>query len=146
MNAAHIHLLLNHFPIIGWFFSFLLLAVGVYRKNKDFIRAALLITAVTGVIAVPTYLTGEPAEDSLKSAPNFVEDIAEEHEEAAEFAIWTICITAVASAIGLYFSIKKDQIPKPLFIAIVLLQLFTFTVIARTNYLGGQINHTEIRK
>ena len=146
MNGAHIHLLLNHFPIIGLFFSFLILSLGVLRPNVGFVRAGLLIAIVSGIFALPTYLTGEPAEDIVKQTPWFSKPLVHEHEEAAEFAIWATEITAAAAAAGLFFSLKRNRIPKLLMIAIVVLNLFTLTVLARTNYLGGKITHVEIRE
>jgi hypothetical protein len=82
----------------------------------------------------------------LKSNPAFTgKNLIHEHEEAAEFAIWFSSLTALVSAAGLYYSVKKGRIPKPLIIAIVILHIHILTVLARTNYLGGQISHPEVR-
>lgn len=145
MSGAHLHLLLNHFPIAGLLFSILILALGLWRGNTGFIRAGLLISAISGVLALATYLTGEPAEKVIEHLPGFLENLVEEHEEAAWYAVWTMGFTGLASATALFLSVKKGRIPKPLMILVVILSLFTFTVIARTNYLGGQISHSEIR-
>lgn len=145
MNGAHIHLLLNHFPLIGLFFSTVILGLGLFRSNKEFVHAGLLITAISGVLTLPTYLTGDPAEDVLKSTPGFSKSLVHEHEEAAEFAAWSIGITAVLAAAALFLSFKKNHIPKALMIAIVVLQLFSLVVLARVSNLGGKISHPEIR-
>jgi len=34
MNEAHLHLVVNHFPIIATILGFGILAVGVFRKIK----------------------------------------------------------------------------------------------------------------
>lgn len=145
MNGAHLHLLLNHFPLIGLVFSILILALGLLRKYDGFVRSGLLIVVISGALAVPTYLTGEKAEKVIEHLPGFSEAILEEHEEAAEFAIWAISLTAVAAAAGLFFSIKRNRIPRPLIASIVALNLFSLVVIGRTNNLGGRISHSEIR-
>ena len=139
------HLLLNHFPIVGLIFSFLVLCFGLIRSKKDFVQVALSLTVLSGALAIPTYLTGEPAEDVIKNLPVFSESIVEEHEKAGLFAVWAMVISAVASATGLFFSIKKNEIPKKLVIVIVVLHVWALSVVARTNYLGGKISHTEVR-
>lgn len=145
MSPAHLHLILNHFPLIGFVFSILVLAVGLWRANQDFLRAGFLIIVVSGLFAIPTFLTGEPAEDMLEKSPGFSKELVEEHEKAADFALTFVEITAVAALASLVLSIKKGRAPKALVIATTVLNIFTLTVIARTNYLGGQISHPEIR-
>lgn len=131
--------------MIGLVFSIIILGLGLIRKSEDFIRSSLLVAFISGALAIPTYLTGEPAEKVIEHSPGFSEALLEKHEEAAEFAVWAMGITAVAAAAGLFFSFKKNQIPKPLMISILTLNLFSLVVIGRTNNLGGKISHPEIR-
>ncbi len=63
MDAAHVHLMLNHFPLIGMAFAIPLLLGAWIRKSEDLSRAGLTLVAVTGFLAVATLLTGEPAEE-----------------------------------------------------------------------------------
>lgn len=145
MSGAHIHLIVNHFPFIGLLFSFLILIIGFVRKNESIVRVGLLIILVSGLMTVPTHFSGEEAEDVIKASPTFFHDLVEEHEDAAGYAIWAIGLTTVAALVGLYLSNKNSRIPKPVLIGILLLNLFSLTVFARTNYLGGLISHPEIR-
>jgi uncharacterized membrane protein len=144
MDAAHIHLMLIHFPIVGFIFSLILLALGLYQKNESFVRAGLLITVMSGALAVPAYLTGESAEEVIKNIRSFPAFAVDEHEAAAFYAILFIGITTVIAGSGLFISIKKNRISKALMVLIVGLHIFTLTVIARTNYLGSKISHSEI--
>ena len=73
MNGAHLHLLLNHFPLIGFVFSLLILGLGYVRANENFVRVGLLVILVSGVLAAPAYLAGEPAEDVIEKLPGFSE-------------------------------------------------------------------------
>ena len=65
MTWSHLHLMLNHVPVLGAVFGFLLLAYGVWRKNDTLQRAALWSFAVVALVAVPVYLTVEPAEEAV---------------------------------------------------------------------------------
>lgn len=116
MNAAHSHLLLNHFPLIGFVFSFLLLALGQFRSNESYVRAGISIILVSGFLAVPTYLAGEPAEEVIKKLPGFSENLVEAHEEAAELAIWFIGATTLVAGVALWLSIKKTVTSKIIYV------------------------------
>lgn len=145
MNGAHFHLLINHFPMIGLVFSILLFVLGLLRSNDGLIRSGLIITFMSGVLTLPTYLSGEPAEETIEHSPGFSEALVEKHEEAAEFAIWIMGMTAIAAGVGLAYSFKRNRIPRPLLFSIALLLLFSLVTIGRTNNLGGKISHPEIR-
>ncbi len=145
MDAAHIHLMLNHFPLVGFFFSFLILAFGVFRKNESFVRVGLCLIMLSGLFAIGTYLTGEPAEKIIEHSAGFSEEIVEAHEEAAEFVIWLIVATSLLSATALYFSLFKKGIPKILNYGILALAGISIVATARTNNLGGKISHPELR-
>lgn len=145
MNAAHLHLMLNHFALVGFIFSFLILTYGLFRSNEGFVRAGLFIILLSGLIAIPTFLTGEPAEEIIEKLPGFAENLVEAHEEAAEFAIWLIGATLIAAAIGLWQSLKKSITSRPVLLTILALNFVALAAIGRTANLGGQISHPEIR-
>lgn len=146
MNGAHLHLLLNHFPMLGLIFSTLIVLVSLIRKNQEFLKVGLMMAVASGILTIPTFLTGEPAETVVTNTPGFSSKAyIHEHELAADYAIWTMEITALLSLAGLYLLYKENQVPKALLGTIVFAHLFTLTVVARTNYLGGNITHIEIR-
>ena len=43
MNEAHLHLIINHFPIVGLFIGIIILAVGIGFKFDNSKRTGLLI-------------------------------------------------------------------------------------------------------
>ncbi len=57
MNLAHLHLLLNHFPTIGFGIGLGLFLVSLFGKNEELKRASLVILFLIAVIAIPTYLS-----------------------------------------------------------------------------------------
>ncbi|MBL7741087.1 MAG: hypothetical protein JNK14_17830 [Chitinophagaceae bacterium] len=145
MNTTHLHLLLNHFPIIGTLIGSGLLVWGVTRKQNTIKMAAALILAVMAIVAIPVYLTGEPAEESVENLPGISESLIELHEEAAVIAIWLMSITGLASLVALLFAWQKRKATGTVFILVLVLSVFAFGTMARTGYYGGQIRHTEIR-
>lgn len=145
MNGAQIHLLLNHFPLAALFFAFFILIFGKFKKNNTAIQIGFCLLLVGGASVAGAYLSGEEAEEVIEQLPGFAHDIVEEHEDAAKFGlIWTL-VCAALGALGLFMMNKKNRLPNWLLNAAILLSLFTLTVLARTNHLGGQVTHTEIR-
>ncbi len=145
MNAAHIHIVLNHFPVIGMTFSFLFILASLKIRNTEFLRAGLALAVLTGALSAGAYVTGEPAEEYLKSQTQVSKQIIEEHEEAAEKAIWPIGITALLSAYALFTSFKKGSVSQKMVLGILFVNALAIGASAWTNNLGGQIMHKELQ-
>lgn len=145
MNAAHLHLLLNHLPISTLLFGFGILIVGWFQHNQAVIRVALGILVLGGLVAGAAFLTGNPAADVLRAYPSYVEKLVHEHWLAANFALWSAVATAVAAAGCLYFSWKRGSVPTCCLIIVLGVNFWSLTVVARANYLGSLISHPEIR-
>lgn len=67
MSIVHVHLLLNHLPVVGAFLGVLLLAFALLRRSSEMGKFALGLLAAIAAIAVVVFFTGEPAEESLRS-------------------------------------------------------------------------------
>jgi hypothetical protein len=145
MNYPHIHLLLNHFPLATLLFGSCILVAGKIQRNEGVIRIALALLVFGGFAGGAAFLTGDQAADVLKTNPTYQENLIHEHELAANFGLWATIITACAATVGLYLSKKRGAIPKGFLILIYIISFWALTVIARTNFLGGQISHPETR-
>lgn len=145
MNGAHLHLVLNHFPLVGMFFSIIVLAVSFRIKNDSIKRLGLFLVVLTGVFTVASFLTGEPAEEVVEHLAGISKDLIHDHEEAAEKAAWIIWVTSVLSLVGLIFEIKKKKILPWIVPVVFVLSIVSVVTMSWSNNLGGKINHQEIR-
>lgn len=145
MNSTHIHLLLNHFPIIGTLIGTILLSYGIWKKQKNLQHIAASIVFVMALIAIPVFLTGEPAEESVENLPGINETLIEDHEESAEIAFWFMMAAGAVSLISLLLHWTQNSNSHKMIVTTLLLCLVTSAMMIRTGYLGGQIRHTEIR-
>ena len=66
MDAAHLHLMLNHIPVLGTAFGMALIAWALFRKSEELKRVSLGVFVIIALLAVPAYLTGEPAEEIVE--------------------------------------------------------------------------------
>jgi hypothetical protein len=140
MTWAHLHLALNHVPVIGIFLVILLLGAAVFRGSGDLLRASYWLIILLTVIAIGVYFTGEPAEELIEHLAGFSEPLVERHEEAALIATIAISILGMAAVAGLTLRVRPWY-PK----AVLLLALLVTGLMGWTANLGGQIRHSEIR-
>jgi uncharacterized membrane protein len=144
MNPAHIHLILNHIPVLGILFGSIVLAFGVGRKSLEVRQAALFLFVVTALFTIPAFLTGEPAERFIVGLPGVSRRVMHRHEDAAEAGLWVVLILGGLSLTAMLWKWKKGSTPAWLEALVVLAALVSGASMAWTSYLGGKIRHPEI--
>jgi uncharacterized membrane protein len=144
MSVMHLHLLLNHFPVIGTLIGVAFLAVALFRGSSELGKVSLGLFAALGVISIIVYFTGEPAEEAIEKLPGFSEAITERHEEVALIA--TIALAAFGglalAALGVF---RRKSLPRWVTLGSFALSLATGAAMGYTALLGGQVRHTELR-
>lgn len=146
MDGAHIHLMLNHFPIAGILFAIPILVIAWWRKNDVLGLTGMSLVLLSGLITIPTFLAGEPAGEIIEHLPGISEKLIEIHEEAAEKTIWFVGAAALAALISLVVAFKNKSMLLKAIPFVTILSLCAIGFLAWTNNLGGQISHPEIRK
>ena len=142
MNFAHLHLLLNHLPVIGVAFAFLVLAWGIYRKNEEVIRTSLLLFVLVALITIPTFLTGDPARDYLRDM-GVPRSVVEPHDDAAGVTLTIMEVLGGIALLGLFFFRKRERMPQWFLRVTLALALVAAASALWTANLGGQIRHPE---
>lgn len=145
MNLAHVHLILNHIPLIGMGFVILLLIVAFLLRSNQFINVALVFVILLSLWAIPVYLTGEPAEEMVEDLPGVSHALIEEHEEVAEIAFIFTEITGALALIALIVRRYSDKSGRWITILTLIALLISGGVMTWTANLGGKIRHSEIR-
>jgi uncharacterized membrane protein len=82
MNSAQIHLAINHLPIIIPMVGVGLLGVGLFGRAVVIEKVGLWLLVIGALTAVPTYLSGEPAERIIKNYPGILRAAIQAHEGA----------------------------------------------------------------
>ena len=145
MNGAHLHLLLNHFPIIGLLIGIGVLAYGIFKNNQQINVIGLVIITLMAMIAVPAYLTGEEAEEAVEHIKGVTNDLIHEHEELAEKAILLMAVLGALALTSLYAIKKELAFAKKITLITFIVSLVTFGLFAKVGNLGGNIRHSELR-
>lgn len=145
MNLAHLHLLLNHFPIIGTVVGVGLFLFSLAGKNDDLKRASLIIFAVMALLSLPTFFSGVGAEGAIVELPGVSNVLIDRHEGAAILALFFMEITGALSLAGLWQSHKVSRPARWNVASVLLFSLITVGLMARVGTTGGDVRHPEIR-
>ncbi len=156
-NDAHLHLLVNHFPIIGAFLAAPLLVLTlIFRKERGLLLASVFLLVVVAVSGWLSIETGEEAMDMLdaqekkkwfRTYDEGVDDLGE-HEERAEKSMYAAVPTALLGLVLLVAAHRRPpENPLPrLWIGVLLGgAAATCGAMAWTGDAGGKIMHAEIR-
>lgn len=144
MNLTHLHLLLNHFPIVGTLIGGLVLVYGVFRNQTQAKTIGSMIIVVMAILAIPVFLTGEPAEESVEHLQGISKSIIHAHEEAAELAIWVMGLAGLLSLVSIFMQWKQSPWANKLFMFTMLITITSFVLMAWVGNLGGKIRHSEL--
>ncbi len=144
MNLAHIHLILNHIPVVGIPVALAFLVYGIYVKNQPSQGFALLVLSGLASVVFPVYFTGEPAEKVIEHLPGVAESFIEAHESAAMFSLVLTSMTGAAAFIALWFQ-KDPKKSRLLNFGVMGIASLTVMSLLYTANLGGKVRHTELR-
>ncbi len=145
MTWAHVHLAVNHLPVVLVPAAIAMLGVAWANKSAELRKAGLAWLVVAAVTGVGAYFTGEPAEGVVEDLPGVSKPAIEEHEEAAmPAAVATVTVGVVALAA---LMISRGPAPAPAWMLVVTfaLGLVAAALMVWTANLGGRISHPEIR-
>src|SRR5438034_11086296 len=92
-TLTHIHLLLNHFPTVGFGIGLVLFLVGLYVNSDPFKRASLGIFLIIALLSVSVYMTGKSAQRAIPEWPSVSNVLVEPHEDASLTALAFMAIT-----------------------------------------------------
>jgi hypothetical protein len=145
MNLAHAHLLLTHLPVVGAVFAVPLLATALLTRCTAVRRVALGAVVVVALLGLPTYFTGEGAEDVVEGLPAVSETLVERHEDAAARALVALEAAGAVALLGLALTLRARQVPAWILLATLLVAVVAAGLLGWTANLGGQIRHPEIR-
>jgi len=145
MNAAHIHLLLNHFPTIGFCIGIVVFVVAIARKSDELLEAGLIIFFLTAALTIATYVSGNDAQAALTDTPGVSDALVKVHESAALVAFAFMQATGFFSWIGLWMLRRISRVASWNLAVITILAIVTFGLMARTANIGGEIRHAEIQ-
>lgn len=144
MSTVHLHLLLNHIPVVGSILAVVLFAAAFFLKETVSTKFALAFAAATAAVAVIVYFTGGAAEEAVEKLAGVTERSISSHEEAAEVTTVATGIFGALSALALIV-VRSRRAPRWVALSGLAGSIAVSGLMAWTANLGGQIRHTEIQ-
>jgi uncharacterized membrane protein len=144
LNWTHIHLILNHVPVIGLAVPIGFLLTDWARKSRKLEWLSLQLFVVFALLTIPVYLTGSPASHHMREMPGISLETIHRHSSAADFAFYTMEGLGAFSLAALYKFRSSAAVPPRLTGALLALALATLGLMIWTANLGGKIRHPEI--
>jgi len=145
MNDAHLHLLVNHFPIVGTILGLGVLMAGLITKKNSVKNTAYVLFVIGALFALASMATGDGAEELVEDLPSVGKQIIHKHEEMAENFAVVMYLLGFCSLLGIYFD-YKNHVKAKLVAAVTLIIAIVAVVFASfVGASGGEIRHTEIR-
>jgi uncharacterized membrane protein len=144
MDAAYVHVLINHWPIVLTFLGlFAAIAAMVTRRRMVWLYAVATLT-FGGVASIPVYLTGQRAEGVIEEMWWASHDQIETHEGAALTAFVILLAMGALTAYAWWQMVHEapNRAAQPwLRPAVLVAALAGALSVAVAANLGGEIQH-----
>lgn len=144
MTVLHLHLLLNHIPVLGAVILVVLFGFAVAKRDSSLSKIGFTLFVLLGAITGIVYLTGGGAEEIAEKITGVSELSVSLHEEAAEVSTIAFTVAGVLALASLIF-FRRKPIPQRAAIAALGASFIVAGLLAWTANLGGNIRHTELR-
>jgi uncharacterized membrane protein len=144
MDWAHIHLLLNHFPIILEIMGAAAAIVAIVWPHRGTWMYAATSLTLAGVTVLPTYFTGEPAEHALNRPWYITRGTIHSHEDAAFISAILVGVVAMIAAVAWRRMVRyprEASLPGALRAMLLAGSMIASAHIVYTSLLGGRIVH-----
>jgi hypothetical protein len=145
MDAAYLHIVANHFPIILCVVGTLaaLLALGVQKRGLWVYASASI--SLAALLVYPVLLTGNQAEEIVEKRWYASREAIHAHEEAAELATWVTLGAGVFAAYAWFRAARprhrEDRFPGSLQLLVTIAGLAASGTLVYASYQSGFIVH-----
>lgn len=144
MNAAHFHLVINHFPVVLMLAATVIGLHGWLQTSAEAKKIALSLSVVASLSGLASYFSGQPAAEFLENSAIINDTHVEEHEEAAEKTIIITTIAGLAAGAAFFLASRKSAMAHRVYLAATGLMLISSVTLGWTAAKGGLIRHPEV--
>src|SRR5262252_6823643 len=144
---SHVHMILNHFPTVGWVMALMFYVIARVANNDALKRASLAVFVILSIVGVPTYVTGAAAMWALTvpPIPGISKAVINAHRDMALWTLFSFGFTGVTAWIEIWRYRYVGRFSNTSLYLVLAFAIITLGIMAETGHRGGQINHPEIR-
>jgi uncharacterized membrane protein len=145
MSWGYLHMIINHFPIVGTIIGCMLVIAGIVFKNTGVKISGLGTIVFAALMSVIAYLTGDSAENAVQNLPEIAESLINRHEDIATISMYLMIPAGLLASLTIYSIWKKEKSIAFLLVITLVFSLISSAAMVFTGHTGGQIRHTEFR-
>ncbi|MEA2988304.1 MAG: hypothetical protein QOG83_1015 [Alphaproteobacteria bacterium] len=144
---SHVHMILNHFPTVGFVLALLVFVTALVTNNDFMKRSSLALFVICAILGVPTFVTGNASMWALTdpAVPGISKAVINAHRDMALWMLFGLGFTGVAAWMELWRFRHLGRFSNRALFVVLAFAIVTLAVMAETGHRGGQINHPEIR-
>jgi uncharacterized membrane protein len=144
-SMAHVHLLINHFPIIGSMFISVMFIIALLFKNVFLQKVSLWFLVGVALTTAITYASGGGTKSAVQALPGTSDAAIAAHEQAARYGLIIMFVAGVLALGGIILYSKRPVLPIYFRVSVMIVLLISVIVLTYIGFLGGLIMHPEIR-
>jgi uncharacterized membrane protein len=145
---SHLHILVSVFPSVGLLFLIGLYVTAIIADNEGMKRTCLVVFGILGLLAIPTYMSGDGSSEALLSQNPAISqdkmDKMDTHYYWGMFALGLIVLTGLAAWIALW-RFRSARVSDNSVHLVLGLAIITFVLMAVAGEFGWEINHRELQ-
>jgi uncharacterized membrane protein len=144
MDWPHIHIMINHFPVILVALGTATAVLGLLVRRRGIWMYATASLTLAAVAVIPTYLTGPQAEHALNRPWYVARGAIHDHESSALISAVLVVLAGLIAAYAwrrLVRYHREASLPGLLRGAVLVTSLAATASIFYTSLLGGKIIH-----
>lgn len=144
---SHVHIILNHFPTVGFVFAFGVFVAALALNNAVMKQGGLLLFVMCAILIVPTFVTGNASMLALTEpeVAGISKAVINAHRDLALLTLVGLAFTGVTAWIELWRYRNLGRFSKGTLYLVLVFAIISVGIMAETGHRGGQINHPEIR-
>ncbi len=146
---SHFHMLVSVFPFVGLIFVLGFYVTAIVTKNEPAKRICLLALGILGILAIPTYFSGDGSiPELMKNAPVTQDPATEDrifyHLGWGYAALFLLATTGIAAFVQLWRFPSGKTLSTNALHLVLGLSLLTLAFMLIVGELGWEISHREL--
>ena len=145
-DPAYLHVLLNHFPVIGLTMAFVVLVIGVVFRHTAMLYTGLALVALTSGSSLPVGIFGDDAYPAIFDRLNGDGRAwLDYHAHLANTWLPVLYANAVLAVIAVGIGIMRPRLLLPAALLVIFVTLAGIGTAVQIAEAGAKIKHSEFR-
>src|SRR5258705_7733695 len=144
-SASHLHILVSIFASIGLICVLGFYVTAIATDDAATKRSCLVLFGVLGLLAIPTYVSGDRSMAALSQDPKISQDLMSTHFGWGITSLALLVMTGVAALIELWRSRRSERLSNDALHLVLGLAIVSLVLIVVVGELGWEINHHELQ-